>query len=161
MRIAKSESTAHPVLIFWIVAGWVGYAILPWYGVEDFWEFRWLTGGWPFDRDYAPAMVLIAQGQKLWLAPMLLALILPLLVIRRRKTDPIYGKVLVVAGAFGFSWMVAQGLGIGLRGFTAPWLTALFGELGDRQFGMGYGALIAASSFLFLFTQGIAARGAV
>jgi hypothetical protein len=33
--------------------------------------------------------------------------------------------------------------------------------LGDRQFGMGYGALLLASSFLFLFTQGIAARGAV
>ena len=57
--------------------------------------------------------------------------------------------------------MVAQGLGIGLRGFTADWLTALFGDLEDRQFGMGYGALITASAFLFIFTQGIAARGAV
>ncbi|MBL4916510.1 ABC transporter permease [Szabonella alba] len=161
MRLAKSESAAHPVLIFWIIAGWVGYAVLPWYGVEDFWEFRWLADGWPFYSDYAPAALLIAQGQKLWLAPMLVALILPLLVIRRRKSDDLYGKILIVAGGFGFAWLVAQGLGIGLRGFTAPWLVALFGELGDRQFGMGYGALLTASAFLFLFTQGIAARGAV
>ncbi|MDH5454258.1 MAG: iron ABC transporter permease, partial [Paracoccaceae bacterium] len=52
-------------------------------------------------------------------------------------------------------------MGIGLRGWTAEWLAALFGPLEDRQFGMGYGALFAASSFLFIFTQGIAARGAV
>jgi iron(III) transport system permease protein len=45
---------------------------------------------------------------------------------------------------------VAQGLGIGLRGFNADWLSALFGPLDDRQFGMGYGAMLTASAFLFL-----------
>ena len=45
--------------------------------------------------------------------------------------------------------------------FNFAFLTTIFGDLGDRQFGMGYGALLLASSFLFLFTQGIAARGAV
>jgi iron(III) transport system permease protein len=161
LRTVSLERTTHPVLIFWIIAGWVGYCLLPWYGVEGFWEFEWLVDGWPLDEDYAPAAVLIAMGQKLWLAPMLLALAAPLLVLGRRKTDPLYARVLVLSGAFGFSWLVAQGLGIGLRGFTAEWLTALFGPLEDRQFGMGYGAMITASSFLFLFTQGIAARGAV
>jgi iron(III) transport system permease protein len=161
LRTVSLERTTHPVLIFWIIAGWVGYCLLPWYGVEGFWEFEWLVDGWPLDEDYAPAAVLIAMGQKLWLAPMLLALAAPLLVLGRRKTDPLYARVLVLSGGFGFSWLVAQGLGIGLRGFTAEWLTALFGPLDDRQFGMGYGAMITASSFLFLFTQGIAARGAV
>ena len=92
---------------------------------------------------------------------MLLALVAPLLVLGRRKTDPVFAKVLIAAGAFGFAWLIAQGLGIGLRGLTADWLTALFGPLDDRQFGMGYGAMVTASAFLFLFTQGIAARGAV
>ncbi len=161
MRTVSLERTAHPVLIFWIIAGWVGYCLLPWYGVEGFWEFEWLVDGWPLDEDYAPAAVLIAMGQKLWLAPMLLALAAPFLVLKRRKTDPLYAKILILSGAFGFSWLVAQGLGIGLRGFTADWLTALFGPFEDRQFGMGYGAMITASAFLFLFTQGIAARGAV
>jgi len=161
LRTVSLERTAHPVLIFWIIAGWVGYCLLPWYGVEGFWEFEWLVDGWPLDEDYAPAAVLIAMGQKLWLAPMLLALAAPFLVLKRRKTDPLYAKILILSGAFGFSWLVAQGLGIGLRGFTADWLTALFGPFEDRQFGMGYGAMITASAFLFLFTQGIAARGAV
>ncbi|WP_415184793.1 ABC transporter permease [Phaeovulum sp.] len=161
MRTLAPEKTTYPVLIFWIIAGWVGIALLPWYGVEAFWRFAWLSRGWPTDPDYAPAAVLVAMGQKLWLAPMLLAMAAPFMVIGRRKTDPLYARVLILAGGFGFAWLVAQGLGIGLHGWTAPWLEALFGPLGTRQFGMGYGALITASAFLFLFTQGIAARGAV
>ncbi len=149
------------MLTFWVIAGWVGFLLLPWYGVEKFWSFEWLLDGWPLDMDYAPAGVLIAMRQKLWLAPMALALLAPLAVMGRRKSDPIFAKVLIGAGAFGFAWLVAQGLGIGLRGFTAEWLTTVFGPLDDRQFGMGYGALITASAFLFLFTQGLAARGAV
>ncbi|MEZ5796921.1 MAG: iron ABC transporter permease [Paracoccaceae bacterium] len=161
MTAQASARPAHPVLIFWIIAGWVGYALLPWYGVEDFYDFRWLADGWPLDPDYAPAAFLVGQGQKLWLAPLLPALLAPLLVLGRRKSDPVFARVLTAAGAFGFAWLVAQGLGIGLRGFTADWLTGLFGPLDDRQFGMGYGAMITATAFLFLFTQGIAARGAV
>lgn len=161
MRTVSLEKTNHPVLIFWIIAGWVGYCVLPWYGVEGFWSFEWLLDGWPLDDDYAPAAVLIGMGQKLWLAPMLIALAAPLAVLGRNKGDPLFAWVLVLSGAFGFGWLVAQGMGIGLRGFNADWLTALFGPLEDRQFGMGYGAMVTASAFLFLFTQGVAARGAV
>lgn len=161
MRPVPSERKAHPVLIFWILAGWAGFALLPWYGVEDFWQFGWLARGWPFDEDHAPALALLARGEKLWLAPLLPLLLVPLAVLGRRKGDPLHARLLVLAGAAGFGWLVAQGLGIGLRGWTAGWLEALFGPLDDRQFGMGYGALVTASAFLFLFTQGLAARGAV
>ncbi len=162
MRKAASEQTTHPVLNFWIAAGWVGFLLLPWYGVEDgFFRLAWLFDGWPFDEDYAPAGFLIAQGEKLWLAPLLIPLIAPLAVVRRRKNDPLFSTVLILSGAFGFAWLIAQGFGIGIRGFNFDWLTALFGELGDRQYGMGYGAMVLASAFLFLLTQGIAARGAI
>ena len=162
MRSETSARTAHPILIFWILVGWVGFLILPWYGVEDgFFRFEWLFDGYPLDQDYAPAAVLIAQGEKLWLAPLLLPLLLSLLALARPKTDPAFAKILIAAGGFGFAYLIAQGFGIGIRGFSFAWLTALFGDLGDRQFGMGYGALLTASSFLFIFTQGIAARGAV
>lgn len=162
MRKAAAEQTTHLVLIFWIIAGWVGFCILPWYGVEDgFFRFAWLLGGYPLDEDYVPAAFLIAQAEKLWLAPMLLPLIAPLLILKRRKAEPIFAIVLILSGAIGFAWLIAQGFGIGIRGFNFAWLTALFGDLGDRQFGMGYGSLVLASAFLFLFTQGIAARGAI
>lgn len=162
MRDVSSKTTTHPALIFWIVAGWVGYCLLPWYGIEDgFFSFEWLVDGYPFDDDYAPAVFLIAQGEKLWLAPLLIPLITSVIALGRKKSDPLYAKILILSGAVGFGWMIAQGFGIGIRGFNFDWLNALFGELGDRQFGMGYGALLIASAFLFLFTQGIAARGAV
>ncbi|NND43172.1 MAG: iron ABC transporter permease, partial [Silicimonas sp.] len=161
MRGTTSQNATHPVLIFWIAAGWIGYSLLPWYGVEEFWRFEWLLDGYPFDQDYAPALFLIGQGEKLWLAPMLIALILPVFALGRPKSDPLFSRLLILSGAIGFGWLIAQGFGIGIRGFAFDWLKALFGELGDRQFGMGYGAMICASAFLFLFTQGIAARGAV
>ena len=158
----QTSKTTHPVLIFWIIAGWVGFCLLPWYMVDGgLWSFEWLLDGYPFDEDYAPAAFLIGQGEKLWLAPLLIALALPLLVLKRAKSDPLYARILILSGALGFGWLIAQGFSIGIRGFNFNWLEALFGELGDRQFGMGYGAMICASSFLFLLTQGIAARGAI
>lgn len=162
MRKVSVDNTGLSVLIFWIAAGWAGFCLLPWYGIEDgFFSFEWLLDGYPLDEDYAPAAFLIAQSEKLWLAPLIAALIAPLFVLRRRKTDPIYSVTLILAGGLGFAWLIAQGFGIGIRGFSYEWLNAVFGELGDRQYGMGYGALLVATSFLFLFTQGIAARGAI
>ncbi len=162
MRVQASKKSAHPVLIFWLIAGWAGFVLLPWYGIEDgFFQFEWLLEGYPFEQDYAPAAFLIANGEKLWLAPLIVPLIAPLAILGRPKTDHLYAVTLVLAGGFGFAYLIAQGFGIGLRGYTFAWLSTLLGDLGDRQFGMGYGALLVASAFLFLFTQGIAAKGAV
>ncbi|CTQ59904.1 MAG: iron ABC transporter permease [Roseibium album] len=162
MRNVSVENTGLSVLIFWIAAGWAGFCLLPWYGIEDgFFSFAWLLDGYPLDEDYAPAAFLIAQSEKMWLAPLIAPLLAPLFVLRRRKSDPVYSATLILAGGLGFAWLIAQGFGIGIRGFSYEWLNAVFGELGDRQFGMGYGALLVATAFLFLFTQGIAARGAI
>ena len=151
-----------PTLVLWLVVGWIGFCVVPWYGIEDgFLSFEWLTDGYPFDEDYAPALFLLMQGEKLWLAPLVIGLALPLFALAVPKSAPRFGGLLIAAGAFGFAWLVAQGFGIGLRGFQFDWLNALFGPLDDRQYGMGYGALLVATAFLFFFTQGIAARGAV
>ena len=161
MARSASKQTANPVLIFWIATGLVSFFVLPWYGVEDFFTFEWLIDGYPFDTDYAPAAFLLAQGEKLWLAPLIVPLFAPLLVLKKRKTDPIYAKVLILAGAVGFAWLIIQGFAIGIRGWNFGWAQTLFGDLNDRQYGMGYGGLFVASAFLFIFTQGIAARGAI
>ena len=43
------------IIAFWLAVGAAGFAVLPWYVVEDgFWSLVWLTDGWPFDSDYAP-----------------------------------------------------------------------------------------------------------
>lgn len=162
MNVKRLQEPAQLVLIFWIIIGWAGFLILPWYVVEDgLFSFDWLYDGYPFDTDYAPAVFLIAQGEKFWLAPLLAPLVAVLMAIGRKKSDPLYPTLLIYSGLFGFAWLAFQGLGIGLRGWQFDWLEALFGPLDDRQFGMGYGALLLAAAFLFLFTQGIAARGAI
>jgi iron(III) transport system permease protein len=157
-----SEKTIHPTLIFWIFVGWIGFLAFPWYGIEDgFFTFDWLFDGYPTDSDFAPAAFLLGQGEKLWLAPLIVPLVAVLFVLGRPKNNPLYAKILILAGAFGFCWILAQGFTVGLRGWQFGWLENLFGPLGDRQFGMGFGAMLMAGSFLFLFTQGIAARGAI
>lgn len=158
----STSKKTYPLWLFWLIVGWVGFCIFPWYGIYDgFFSFEWLLKGYPFDSEFAPALFLILSGKKLWLAPLLLFLIAPIFVLRRKKTNPLQVKILIICGALGFGWLIGQGFAIGLRGYQFEWLESLLGPLGDRQFGMGYGALFVASAFLFLFTQGIAARGAV
>ena len=159
--LASLEQPANPVLIFWIAIGLVGFFAVPWYGVEDFFKFEWLIDGYPFDADYAPAAFLLGQAEKLWLAPLILPLLAPFAVLLKRKSDPLYARVLIVAGAIGLGWIILQGFSIGIRGWNFDWLQVFFGDLNDRQYGMGYGGMLVAVAFLFLFTQGIAARGAI
>ena len=159
--LASLEQPANPVLIFWIAIGLVGFFAVPWYGVEDFFKFEWLIDGYPFDADYAPAAFLLGQAEKLWLAPLILPLLAPFAVLRKRKSDPLYARVLIVAGAIGLGWIILQGFSIGIRGWNFGWLRVFLGDLNDRQYGMGYGGMLVTVAFLFLFTQGIAARGAI
>jgi iron(III) transport system permease protein len=149
-------------VLLWLLIGVAGFCLLPWYTIEDgFWAFEWLFDGYPFDTDYAPGLFLLAQGEKTWLWPLAPLLVLPLATWGRLKSDPVFGRVLILAGGAGFAWLLAQGFAIGIRGWQFESLQLVFGPLGDRQFGMGYGAMLVSLSFLFAFTQGLAARGAV
>lgn len=142
--------------------GWGAFALLPWYTLEDgFWGFEWLIDGWPFDSDYAPGLFLIAQAEKLWLAPLAVFLLAPLAALGRPRGDRLAALILVVAGGGGLAWLLLQGFGIGIRGWSWAFLEGAFGPLGDRQFGIGYGASFLAAAYLALFSIGLAARGAV
>ncbi|MGF1594300.1 MAG: ABC transporter permease [Kiloniellaceae bacterium] len=146
----------------WLAVGWVGFLVLPWYGIEyGFWSFDWLFEGYPLDRDSAPGLLQVFTGGKPWLAPLAIALLAPLAVITRRKSDPLFARVLLAAGAGGLAYLLLQAFAIGLRGWDFAFLEAIFGPLESRQFGLGYGALLVGAALLFFFTQGLAARGAV
>jgi iron(III) transport system permease protein len=148
-------------LLLWLAVGWIGYAILPWHAIEDgFWNFDWL-GGYPLDLDFAPGLLQGLGHGRPWFLPIGLALAAPLAVVGRDRTDPWFAPVLLTAGGFGLAYTLAQGFAIGIRGWEFEVLEAAFGELGDRQFGMGYGAVLACGAFLFFLTEGVAARGAI
>ena len=137
----------------WLAVGWGGFALLPWYGVEDgFWSFAWLFD-YPAGADAAPAALQVLLIGRWWLAPMALPLAAPLLVLWRPRTDPLFSRVLLAAGGAGAVLLLGQGFLIGIGGWEYATLEELFGPLGDRQFGMGYGALSVSAAFLFLFAQ--------
>ncbi len=145
-----------------MVVGLVGFLILPWYVVTDgFWGLGWIFGGYPFDPDYAPAIIQIVAGKKSWLAPLLIFLALPCATWGRIKSDPFYSNILIFSGLGGLGYLLAQGFAIGISGWEVVAFESIFGPLDDRQYGLGYGALFVAASFLFALTQGIAARGVI
>ena len=150
-----------PVLVWWLTA-LAGALVLPWYGILDgFWALDWLVDGYPWDLDYAPVALIVSAGESPWLWPIGAFLAAPGFALRRDKRDPLYALILLVAGGGGFAYVMGQGFVIGIDGWELGFLESLFGPLDSRQFGMGYGALLTAGGFFFLFTAGLAARGAV
>ncbi len=145
----------------WLALGAAGFCLLPWYAIDGgFWSFAWLDG-YPLDPDYAPGIVQVLSHDRWWLAPAGLALVPALAVVLRHRSDPLYAPLLIGCGAFGLAYLLAQGFAFGIDGWEFAVLAELFGATEQRQFGMGYGALLLASGLLFLFSQGLAARGAV
>ena len=69
--------------------------------------------------------------------------------------------MLLAAGGLGLAYLLLQGFAIGIGGWSFAALEATFGPLDDRQFGMGYGALLVGAALLFWLSLGLAARGAV
>ena len=139
-----------------------GIALLPWYAIEDgFWGFTWMAAGFPPATASSPALFLWVKAANLWLLPVGLLVVAALLVTLLRPSAAALGRALVVLGVAGMAYMLAQGFLLGLRGWSMAWLNAWFGESEQRQFGMGYGALVAGLGFLFLLTRGLALRGMV
>ncbi len=148
-------------VVLWLAVGWVGYAVLPWYALDDgFWGFGWIAS-YLGDTEHSPGLVSGLTGERPWLAPVALFLLMPLAVLRRPKMDPLFSTVLLAAGGFGLAYVLGQGFTVGLSGWRWDFLEGWFGATDLQQFGMGYGALLVCAALLFLLSQGIAARGAV
>ena len=149
-------------LKLWLVIAWVGFIILPWYAAYDgFWSFIWMTDGYPTFDEYSPGILQITMHQRWWLWPVALSLLVPFPALFLPRTDPRHVAVLLVGGGFGFAYMLAQGFILGLHGWGWIFLGDIFGPTTQTQMGLGYGALLVCAGFLFLFTQGLAARGAI
>lgn len=132
----------------WLAAGWLGYALLPWYIPWG----RFEEIGW------SSALLLVATGEAWRLLPVGLFLLLPFAAAGR--PGPAAGSVLVASGVGGLLALGLQGFLIGLNGWKSAALEAVFGPV-PGQPGLGVGALVVATSFLFLITLGLALRGAM
>ena len=93
-----------------LAMGWTGYLVLPWYAIEDgFWSLSWLLDGYPDDSDYAPALFQVLLHGKTWLAPVALALLAPIVVLNRARTNRSFAVVLIASGAVGVPEAIEAG----------------------------------------------------
>jgi iron(III) transport system permease protein len=136
----------------WIVLGWVGYALLPWYGFD--------RAATPSFGDYFVGASALAHSLRgtWWLLPILVPLLIALRpnLSSSRQADSSW---FIASGALGLALIIAQGFTIGLNGWTIDALKSLFGGPGPSQAGMGYGAALTSTSFLIVLCHGLAARG--
>ena len=149
-------------LKIWLGISWVGFLILPWYAAYDgFWSFIWVTDGYPTFDEYSPGILQITMHQRWWLWPVALALLVPLSILNFPRSDSRYSLTLLFCGGLGFVFTLSQGFILGLHGWGWEFLGQVFGPTEQTQIGMGYGALLVCCGFMFMFTQGLAARGAI
>ncbi len=150
---------SRPALV-WSAAGLLAAVAQPWYALQEGLDSgAWLIGLWS-SEDYASGLAQVVEYGRWWLAPVLAALAACLAAALVPATRQRRGALLLIASTTGLLLFVAQALGIGLRGWTAGWLTAVFGELDTRQVGLGAGGAVVLVALLSLLSIGLALRGA-
>jgi iron(III) transport system permease protein len=143
---------------FWVIAA-LGTLILPWHMQQDGVSLATLIGLGAEDAEAASALWQALHFGRFWFWPLVAALALALPGALPFGSASTRGRVLIIAGSLGLLSIIAQGFAIGIQGWNYPFLEATFGELQDRQFGMGLGGALSFIGFLILLTDGLALRG--
>ena len=138
-----------------------GVALFPWYMLQDgFWSFQWLSG-YPLYPEHAPALFLLLQGKNLWLAPVVAIAFAGLAASLAPLQARVRGELIGWLGLLGLVYMVCQGYSFGLQGWSFNVLGDWFGATEQRQFGMGYGAIVAGMCMLWMLTWGLSVSGRI
>jgi iron(III) transport system permease protein len=145
-------------LFFWLLAA-LGTAILPWHMQQDGVTVAGLMAFGQEDPEASSALWQAMAFGRFWFWPVVAAIALALPGALPAGTAARRAVFLLWGGGLGLLAIVLQGLAIGVQGWSWPWLVALFGELDDRQFGIGLGGSLAFLGCLVMFTDGLALRG--
>jgi len=155
--VEASRPPAQRAIAAWLALGALGVLVLPWYALQG----SVFSPGWIASfasRENASALLQALQHGRPWLWPVLLLLLVAgaALLARDRRHR---AHVLIVGGAGGFAWTLAQGFAIGPRGYSFEILAAALPAVARGQYGMGLGAALALAAFAMLFAIGLALRG--
>ncbi len=145
-------------LFFWLLAA-IGTAVVPWHMQQDGLALGSLVAFGQEDPEAGSALWQALAHGRFWFWPVVAALALALPGALPAGAAARRATFLLAGGGLGLAAIVAQGAAIGIQGWSFPWLEATFGELGDRQFGIGLGGSLAFIGCLVLFTDGLALRG--
>jgi iron(III) transport system permease protein len=152
MRFAGSS------LFFWTLAA-IGTALVPWHMQQDGLTALGLMAFGQPDAEAASALWQAMSHGRFWFWPVVATLMLALPGALPFGPASRRAGFLLVGGGLGLAAIVAQGLAVGVMGWSFPWLEARFGDLGDRQFGIGLGGCMAFIGCLVMLTDGLALRG--
>ncbi len=156
--------TAYRITALLLIAA--GLTLVPWYALQDsFYAFKWIAkfGG----KDFAPAIIQLATFNKVWLL-LLPVLLLATVGLYARPVDAgraaegalrSWARMVMLIGAVGALYVLAQGFAIGARGYSFDLLQAVMPQINGGQFGMGAGALLVGFGFILICADGIAAMG--
>ena len=119
-------SAERKAIACWLAIGAAGFLIVPWYALEaSLFSTGWLSAY--TDKEAAPALLQILRHARIWLLPpgLLLVACGALLGARLPRTRRANG--LLMLGAAGFLYLLAQGFAIGPQGWAfetpPPWLS--------------------------------------
>jgi iron(III) transport system permease protein len=156
--IQRSEPRIDPVIWWWLAAA-AGVAIVPWHMQQDGMRLGGIFALFAGDADAASALGQSVFHKRFWFWPVTAALVVGLAAFRPGLDRRGRGNLLLIAGLGGLVAIIAQGWFIGVRGWSYPFLESAFGDLDDRQFGIGWGGAIAFAAFAALATTALALRG--
>jgi iron(III) transport system permease protein len=148
----------RPSAVIWLIA-LVGVVLVPWHMPQNAATLSSLIGLGAGDADEASALWQAVAYRRWWLWPVLAAVAAAGFGVFGTSTAGSKGKWLLWSAGLGLLWVVFQGLSIGVRGWSFGFLTTLFGETSERQFGMGLGAVMTFAAFVLLVTDGLALKG--
>src|SRR3954451_11064718 len=158
-RILAALMRRANAIFWWWLGGVVAVCLLPWNMLQDGFRAGNALALFATDADSANALGQALFHGRWWFWPIMAALLiaaaslLPWLDKRRR------GDLLLAGGWLGVVAIATQGWLIGVQGWSYDALTQAFGELNDRQFGIGWGGCIAFTAFVVLTTTGLALHG--
>jgi iron(III) transport system permease protein len=148
----------RPSAIIWLIA-LVGAAILPWHMPQNAATLGSLFALGNGDADEASALWQAVAHKRWWFWPILAAVVAAGFSVFGARTAQAKGRWLLWGAGLGLLWLMGQGLAIGIRGWSFGFLEKSFGDLGDRQFGMGLGAVVTFGALLLLATDALALKG--
>lgn len=155
-QVADSQAVNSGIWCF-VALGVLAYLVFPWYAIQD--SNGLLSIPQVFSNDQAGNGLMQASVyNRPWLWLGLFALGLASMGASMTPTKK-QGTVLIVAGALGIVSLMVSGFTIGAKGWSFEVLTSMFGALGAKQFGIGWGGFLALVSLVVLTAFGVARRG--
>ena len=151
------KKNPNQAIRIWLALGLLAYLLLPWYAIQDtawYSVLPQILGG----PETANGLLQALLHGRLWLGLGLLGLAIATLGLGVAP-GKVQGGWLLAGGLTGFMGLLVSGFLIGAKGWSFDALTALWGELALRQFGIGSGAFLALLSLLMIAAFGLARRG--